>query len=123
MLKIYPDVHIPVDTGDSPIQLPDIIVSKQELREAFIYGFQIGYGRGIDKGKMIKYKKFDMIEQYVEVYRIKDSEERSQYMNKVNGKISEGWVVKQMTGVGGSEGTSPSISILFERQKELREVD
>ena len=45
--EIYPDIHIPVDTGDSPIQIPDIIVSKQELREAFIAGFQIGYGRGI----------------------------------------------------------------------------
>ena len=54
---IYPDVDIPVDTGDTPIQLPDIIVSKQELREAFIAGFQIGYGRGIDKGEDLRYKK------------------------------------------------------------------
>lgn len=53
----YPDVHIPLDTGNSPIQLPDIIVSKQELREAFITGFQIGYGRGIDKGEILRYEK------------------------------------------------------------------
>jgi hypothetical protein len=32
-------------------------------------------------------------------------------------------MVKQMAGVGGSKGTSPSVSILFEREKELRQVD
>lgn len=53
----YPDIRIPVDSGDSQIQLPDMVVSKQELREAFIRGFQIGYGRGVDKGKMLRYEK------------------------------------------------------------------
>lgn len=26
--EIYPDVHTPVDTGDSIIQVPDMVVSK-----------------------------------------------------------------------------------------------
>ena len=56
-IREYPDIHIPVDTGDSPFQMPDVIVSKQELREAFISGFQIGYGRGIDKGRIMRYEK------------------------------------------------------------------
>lgn len=56
-IREYPDIHIPVDTGNSEVQAPDMIVSKEELREAFIRGFQIGYGRGIDKGRLTRYEK------------------------------------------------------------------
>ena len=43
--------------GNSAVQAPDMIVSEKELREAFIRGFQMGYGRGIDKGRLIRYEK------------------------------------------------------------------
>ena len=64
-----------------------------------------------------------LMEQYVDIYRISDSEDRFTYREKVNDMISKGWVVKQITGTGGSNNTSPSISVLFEREKETKEID
>ena len=63
------------------------------------------------------------MEQYVDYYPIYDGQSRSEYKESVNKMIEKGWSVKQIVGVGGGPGTSPCITVLFERDNNEKQID
>lgn len=58
-LSIFPDEHIPVGSGSDAIIVPNMVVSHEKERAAFVFGFQTGFRKGMEHERMEKYKPVD----------------------------------------------------------------
>ena len=54
--NLYPDERKPGRSNEY-MQEPDIIISHEDLRQAFIYGYQMGFNHGKIKQEEEKYER------------------------------------------------------------------
>lgn len=59
-----------------------------------------------------------MNEQYFEIYRVCDRDERREMQTRVNEMITNGWRVVHLSGTGAKDGVSPCFGVVFEKPSQ-----